>query len=638
MSSSIFFRFKSRKDALQINFDGASLSVFEVKREIMSIARLGDGKEFDLDIYTSDSNESKFIECDFLTTSRNLTYSIVYDDDTTEIPRSTTVIVRRQPAQRPGAGRAARYVTGQMPIHAKNARRIEPSARANGVTMNGGPGDGKAMTEEERLQAVMSASNIQLKADLEMSAGKPVMRNNFAKAAPVPDKPLPSSYVCHRCGEKGHWIQACPTNTDPNYDGKHKFKRTTGIPRSMLEVVEKPEGVGEDGKIDPSKLDKGLMYTADGEWVRARPDQAAWQKFQDQQNATNEKKKEAAQGDEELRERGLECPIDKRPFADPVKTPCCGRTYCRNCIENAVLDADLTCPNCGEQVLLDNLEIDSEAVTKLAEFEAEKKNEKNVPKEEEAAKSPVATVAAELSTPQKIGSPTPATSRSPAASLTNSRKRGASEELENTRKPIPPTENDNPSATSTTTPAPSVVAPPTGPSQPATKVQPPTAPKSMNEFVNQMNNMTGGNGTPNPNAQNPMANFMNPMMAGMGMGMPMNMQMGMGGMGMGMGMPGFPMMNGFPGMNMGGYPNGMGMNMNGGGGGGNMGWQQQQQNFQQQQGFHQQQGYQQQQPWMNNNGANGNGANDGAYFRQPVNPHRHQGKQRRQRSVDYKQM
>jgi protein MPE1 len=519
-----------------------------------------------------------------------------------------------------------------MPIHAKNARRIEPSARNNGVSINGGLGGGKAMTEEERLQAVMSASNIQIKADLEMSAGKPVMRNNFAKSAPVPDKPLPSSYVCHRCGEKGHWIQACPTNADANYDGKHKFKRTTGIPRSMLEVVEKPEGVGEDGKIDPSKLDKGLMYTADGEWVRARPDQAAWQKFQDQQNATNEKKKEAAQGDEELRERGLECPIDKRPFADPVKTPCCGRTYCRDCIENAVLDADLTCPNCGEQCLLDNLEIDSDVVTKLAEFEAEKKNEKSLPKEEDVAKSPAAV--AETSTPQKAKSPTPSSVRSPVASPTNSRKRGASEDLENNRKPTAPAKTDKPSSTSTDAPTPSASAPPTGPSQPATKVQPPTAPKSMNEFVNQMNTMSS-NGM--PNGHNPMANFMNPMMAGMGMGMgmPMNMNMGMNPMMNGMGMPGFPMMNGFP---MGGFPNGMGMNMNNGGG--NMGWQQQQQqqqNFQQQQGYNQQGFQQQQQPWMNNNN-NGGGGNDGAYFRQPVNPHRHQGKQRRQRSVDYKQM
>ena len=59
MSSSIFFRFKSRKDALQINFDGTSLSVFEVKREIMNISRMGDGKDFDLEIYTPDTMEGE---------------------------------------------------------------------------------------------------------------------------------------------------------------------------------------------------------------------------------------------------------------------------------------------------------------------------------------------------------------------------------------------------------------------------------------------------------------------------------------------------------------------------------------------------------------------------------------------------
>lgn len=477
---------------------------------------------------------------------------------------------------------------------------------------------GQSMTEEERLQAVMSASNIQLKADLEMSAGKPVMRNTFNKAAPVPDKPLPPGYVCHRCGEKGHWIQACPTNTDPNFDGKHKFKRTTGIPRSMLEVVEKPDGVGEDGKIDPSKIDKGLMYTANGEWVRAKVDQATWQKFQDQTNATNEKKKEAAQGDEELRERGLECPIDKRPFADPVRTPCCGKTYCRDCIENAVLDADLTCPNCGQQVLLDQLEIDNEAVTKLAEFEAEKKNEKTQKENEVAAKSPETPTVANDHETVDAKSPSSTRALSPTASPNNPKKRAAEEELENTRKAASPGE------TKLTVNDQSKKATPIADT--SSKPQAPVAPKSMNEFVNQMNAMSG-NGM--PSGPNNMNGFSNPMgfMPGMpGMPMDMNMMnmmnMGMGMPNMGMQMPPFPMMNGmggFPNMNMG---MNMGMNMN------NMNWQQQQQ--QQQQQYYGQNGN------MMNGGQGGGG--DGAYFRQPVNPHRHQGKQRRQRSVDYKQM
>jgi len=59
MSSSIFFKFKSEKNPSQISFDGPSLSVFEVKHNIMSIARLGDGKDIDLEIYTSDTNEGE---------------------------------------------------------------------------------------------------------------------------------------------------------------------------------------------------------------------------------------------------------------------------------------------------------------------------------------------------------------------------------------------------------------------------------------------------------------------------------------------------------------------------------------------------------------------------------------------------
>lgn len=60
MSSSIFFRFKSQKDPLQITFDGTSLSVFEVKRDIIALSKLGDGTDFDLEIYSADnSSESK---------------------------------------------------------------------------------------------------------------------------------------------------------------------------------------------------------------------------------------------------------------------------------------------------------------------------------------------------------------------------------------------------------------------------------------------------------------------------------------------------------------------------------------------------------------------------------------------------
>lgn len=62
----------------------------------------------------------------------------------------------------------------------------------------------------------------------------------------------------------GHWIQACPTNEDKEFDNKPRFKRTTGIPRSFLKTVEAPAGTeGASG---------GVMITPEGGFVVAEPD------------------------------------------------------------------------------------------------------------------------------------------------------------------------------------------------------------------------------------------------------------------------------------------------------------------------------------------------------------------------------
>lgn len=94
---------------------------------------------------------------------------IEYDDDTTIIPRSTTVIARRQPASKPGAGRAARYVSGKMPVSAKNAGRKEQSLKASASKpsataisdMN------NALTEEEKMAAMFAAQTEQWSAQQE---------------------------------------------------------------------------------------------------------------------------------------------------------------------------------------------------------------------------------------------------------------------------------------------------------------------------------------------------------------------------------------------------------------------------------------------------------------------------------------
>jgi protein MPE1 len=59
MASSVFFKFKSQKEPTRVEFDGTGISVFELKREIISKSGLGDGTAFDLFIYTDDGSEGK---------------------------------------------------------------------------------------------------------------------------------------------------------------------------------------------------------------------------------------------------------------------------------------------------------------------------------------------------------------------------------------------------------------------------------------------------------------------------------------------------------------------------------------------------------------------------------------------------
>ncbi|GIJ98954.1 hypothetical protein Aspvir_001076 [Aspergillus viridinutans] len=363
MSSSVHFKFKSQKEPSRVTFDGTGISVFELKREIINQSRLGDGSDSELSIYNEDTGEE-------------------YDDDTTIIPRSTSVVARRLPASRPGKGGAARYVSGKMPVSARSAPRndISMSTRAISNTSNTVSNSvlelNNAQTEEEKINALFNLQASQWKEQQqEMANATPVpFGRGRGKAVNVPDHPPPPGYLCYRCREKGHWIQACPTNNDPKFDGKYRVKRSTGIPRSLQTKVEKPESLALDGSNEDLR-NTGVMVNADGDFVIAKPDKAAWELYQEKAKASSAAAAEAAAAEysKELQSWGLECPIDKRMFLEPTKTPCCHRTYCNDCITNALIESDFVCPGCGtEGVLLDNLSVDDEAVSKIKAFEDEK--------------------------------------------------------------------------------------------------------------------------------------------------------------------------------------------------------------------------------------------------------------------------
>jgi len=419
---------------------------------------------------------------------------------------------------------------------------------------------------------------------------------------------------------------------------------------------------------DDSKTPSGIMVNPDGEWVIAEPDKASWEQFQAKAKSNASAQKATLEGDKEVQERGLECPIDKKMFIDPMKTPCCEKTYCNDCITNALIESDFICPGCkSDGVLIDDLKPDSEAVERmkafLAETDSKAKAGSKSPKSPVAVKSPAATsgdangIKAEL---------VKAKSKSPSPSARTTTTSHASQ----------------PSQTTGTTAA----TPHSGPSTPGNgeqqsqgslKKRPadeslenpkiPKAPKAMQQQQHQdvqqqqqammAQMMAGGmNGMPmmNPMAGMPMmypgmpmmGNFGGMAMPGMNMG---NMNMGMMNPMMGNGMPGYPAMNnGFAGgmqananagmwggpaagqgmgMNNAGTGAGVGQNMNMGTTGPRMNVNNGGYNPQQQQhgpGF--------------KNFSHQPADDEDAYFRKPVNPHRHQNRQRRARPSDYREL
>ena len=670
MTSSVYFKFKSQKEPSRVEFDGTGVSVFELKRDIIIKSGLGDGTEFDLAIYSEDNTEGR-------SSSGNATYTqtdlVEYDDDTTIIPRSTTVIARRLPPARPGAGRAARYVSGKMPATARNSSRRENTAKAVKPATTGLAQMSTALTEEDRMMAMFQAQSDQWNAQQEemsqyVNPNATTTPNNLPscsqtavykpggkKPANVPDHEPPVGYVCYRCGQKGHWIQVCPTNDNPEFDNRPRVKRTTGIPRSFLKTVDKSalQQSGADG--EDAKPPAGVMVNADGDFVIAEPDKASWEQFQAKTKSSAATQKAASAEDKELEEKGLLCSIDKRMFIEPMKTPCCEKTYCNDCITNSLIESDFVCPACGtDRVLIDDLKADDETSAKIQEHLKNKESART----KERSQSPTTAKGAK--------SPSQGPAEKEATPVTDSSRKSPSTAPEKPKMPSRPTSVKSPNpeeVKKSTTPAPIANGMAKPQETAAAKKRPadellenpkiPKAPKAMraqeapqNPMLQQqaqnmngmgmmpsmmpfpMNNMNGF-GQPNMNNMNNMNMammmgmnpMMNPMMAmnGFNQGGFPNMNNGFGNFA---GNGGGPGMNGGPGGNMGNgnRSNGIGMN----------GFNNHNKNHLQHHPHQQNQAFRQNFTTPNND--------DDAYFRKPVNPGRHQNKQRRVRPSDYREL
>ena len=345
-----------------------------------------------------------------------------------------------------------------------------------------------------------------------------------------------------------------------------------------------------------------MMVNSEGEWVVAEPDQAAWDKYRAQAKTSAAAHDAAVQGSEELRDLGLECKIDKRLFVDPTKTPCCGTTYCHECIQNALLDNDLRCPQCHtENVPIDDLTPDDEVQDEIRRYqEGKAQNEKEPDKSDDrASNSPSReneneNALADVSKPVEASTVSLQVPLLPLGHGRGAKKRAAEVELETDRKAKSPKPNLIPMAQSS------------------------SSQKPLN--VNTSPQVSKGLG--------PLA--LHPMNAGnvdgfTSLGMPFNM-----GLPNPMLMANTPFMT--PGWNNNAWVMGQNPYMFPGG--------------QQQMGFNQGQGIQAAGNQMHGqvmstrfaNQQRSHNESDSAYFRQPVNPHRQKRNWNQNRQADYREI
>ncbi|CAG8443280.1 8250_t:CDS:10, partial [Scutellospora calospora] len=369
--------FKSAKDYDTLTFDGLGISVFDAKKEILTAKKLK-GNDFDIIVSHAESGED-------------------YQEDTATIPRNTPIVVKRVPTK-PGKGTAHRYLEGGGPTTQRNyvsnnrgnmvssngsmSKTFDPSkqpqqqvSRLTPTPASSSQQTDEDQTEDDKIQAMFAQSKEFWEITQEQMASKPALRrpNQVRPSVKPPvQKTLPPNYVCYRCGQKGHWIQACPTNGDRSFDHM-KVRKTTGIPRSFLQKVE---------QVPPGK---GVLVTQDGNLVIAQANEAAWQKFHARQKSyvtSNEVLEDTLPIPAEL-----QCMLCSRLLKEAVITPCCRASFCDECIRHALInpeqdDQQFKCPNCQSQLVPDELlpnKTAREAVDGHLRDWARRRNEPTVP-------------------------------------------------------------------------------------------------------------------------------------------------------------------------------------------------------------------------------------------------------------------
>lgn len=191
-------------------------------------------------------------------------------------------------------------------------------------------------------------------------------------------RPPPVTYVCFRCGVKGHWLQFCPTQGNKEFD-KFRVKKTTGIPRSFLKTIATADGTGSDGVADGAELppqvppNQSVMVTPNGELVVAEANEQLWNELSQRTNlhssAVTQDLHEKARELDALEvgvwvPTALKCLLCSGLYRDAAFIHCCKSIFCDACIRHHLtqqladplnVQKEMRCPHCHHPTNLDRI-------------------------------------------------------------------------------------------------------------------------------------------------------------------------------------------------------------------------------------------------------------------------------------------
>ncbi|XP_077970078.1 uncharacterized protein LOC120331661 [Styela clava] len=302
--SAIHYKFSSSNDYKNVTFDGINISLQDCKKAIMLKEKL------------------KMTEVDLLITNAQSLQD--YKDESALIPKNTALLVRRIPL---GA------VPDKTKVYVVKKNETAASSKSDSHYMSL-----EELRKTEDLVSANASEQDKIKAMMDQSTNeydpsKYLRPPKYGSYQRYNDHSSLTSYVkCYKCNQSGHYASQC--RIKPAAERPKPFRPATGIPRSHM--------------IQVNKETRGAMLTADGQYVVPVIDKKGYDVGKKEKppflpEVVNEKEDDE---DEPVPDE-LICLLCKEIMHDAVVIPCCGNSYCDECIRNALLESDdHECPTC----------------------------------------------------------------------------------------------------------------------------------------------------------------------------------------------------------------------------------------------------------------------------------------------------